>query len=353
MYSSGWFGSLTNLNNTTMYIYRADVSDTLRMIGTMIDPATTNIPVTTGWNWIGYIPNYSLPINDALGSIPAQVGDVIKSQLAFAQYLDPVSGWVGNLKYLSPPNGYQIKLSQPGTLTYPPAPNPFGETKVLARGESDPPLTTFWTINPAQYEFSSTLIGMLRVNGQNGTEADMELGAFVNGELRGAAPAIFIEPLNAYLFFLTTYANTSDELLHYQLYDASAETVSDLAETMFFSPNQHQGSIDTPVPFELLTTGTEAESVPGLAFEVQPNPFSSETRMRFAVPAAQTVALTITDPQGREVLRRQIQARTGLNSVTWDGRSETGAWLNSGVYVVRLQTEAGSISKKVVLQRLP
>jgi hypothetical protein len=49
-----------------MYIYRADQSDTLRMLGTPLDPALTPIPLVSGWNWIGYVPNYSLPIDDAL-----------------------------------------------------------------------------------------------------------------------------------------------------------------------------------------------------------------------------------------------------------------------------------------------
>ena len=79
-----------------------------------------NIFSAAGWNWIGYIPNYSLPINDALSSVPAQTGDLIKSQVAFAQYINPQFGWIGNLKYMQPPNGYQLKISTPGTLIYPP-----------------------------------------------------------------------------------------------------------------------------------------------------------------------------------------------------------------------------------------
>jgi hypothetical protein len=66
MNSAGWLGSLQNLGNTSMYIYRADMPDTLKMLGFVIPPATTPIQVVSGWNWIGYIPNYSLPVNSAL-----------------------------------------------------------------------------------------------------------------------------------------------------------------------------------------------------------------------------------------------------------------------------------------------
>lgn len=49
---SSWVGnSLTNLNNTGMYIYRADQPDTLRMLGTPLDPALTPVPLVAGWKW--------------------------------------------------------------------------------------------------------------------------------------------------------------------------------------------------------------------------------------------------------------------------------------------------------------
>ncbi|MCC6463334.1 MAG: T9SS type A sorting domain-containing protein [Saprospiraceae bacterium] len=347
-YSGGWFGALNNLNNTTMYIYRADLPDTLRMLGNLIDPAT-GIPLVSGWNWIGYLPNYSLPINEALSSLPSQKGDLIKSQLAFAQYLDANFGWVGNLKFMQPPNGYQIKVANPGMLVYPPPSQQAKSQPVAARGGAP---DAFWSVNPAQYEYSMTLIGMLAANGANATGSTMELGAFAGNELRGAAQAVYIEPLNAYQFFLTTYANASGEQLHFKLFDGSNGSVQALSETMYFSPELHQGSIENPLPFTLLSTGT-AELSKAQSFEVQPNPFSNQTAFRFALPQAETVVLSITDAQGREVSLRRVDARAGLNVIDWDGRSDAGHWLGSGVYLVRLQTELGSVSRKVVLQRLP
>ncbi len=86
---------------------------------------------------------------------------------------------------------------------------------------------------------------------------------------------------------------------------------------------------------------------------MQPNPFYAETSFRFVLPRAETVALSITDAAGREVSFLRVDARAGLNTVSWNGRSDTGKWLGSGVYFVRLQTEAGSVSRKVVLQRMP
>jgi hypothetical protein len=112
---------------------------------------------------------------------------------------------------------------------------------------------THWTVNPT-VRAQQHAHRHARSNGANATTSDMELGAFVGGEVRGTAQAIYIEPLDAHLFFLTTYANTAGELLRFKLYDDATGTVRDLSETMYFAPNQHQGSIENPVPFELQTT---------------------------------------------------------------------------------------------------
>ncbi len=345
-----WLGSLTNLTHTTMYVYRADVNDTLRMKGYLVDPATTPIPLVTGWNWIGYLPNYALPINEALASLPSQKGDLIKGQLAFAQYIDTAYGWVGNLKYLSAPNGYQIKVAVPGSLVYPPPAAPLLETPVAARGGNP---AAYWTVQASAFEHSMTFIGMLSANGQNGTGPTMELGAFAGDALRGGAQAIYIQPLDAYLFFMTCYANTSGEQLRFRLYDGNTGAVHDLNETMFFLPDRHQGAIDAPLPFTLQTSGMQQAAESGATFEVQPNPFHSETTFRLALPKAETVVLTITDASGREIARRQIDAQAGLNTFRWDGRTDSGQWLNSGVFVAQLQLEKGRLSRKLVLQRLP
>ncbi len=353
----GWLGTLETLDNKTMYIYRADQPDTLQMLGNVLNPASTPIPLVAGWNWIGYIPNYALPINQALSSVVAQTGDLIKSQVAFAQYINPAFGWIGNLQYMQPPNGYQIKLSVPGTLTYPPPStnrsiNP-GQTlqtapiKTLDRGA---PTSSFWTVDPTKFEKSMTLIGMLRVNGSNATSSTMELGVFAGTEIRGTATAIYIAPLQSYLFFLTTYSNTGGEQLRFKLFDSSTGTVQVLNEVMYFSPDLHQGSIEAPVPFTMGITGTD-EIQSEQAFEVQPNPFSTETLLRFVLPKAQEVRISVLNINGALVSFVQANASEGLNTLRWKAQSETGTPLSSGVYFIRLETAAGSVIRKVILQK--
>ncbi|MEI6412483.1 MAG: T9SS type A sorting domain-containing protein, partial [Bacteroidota bacterium] len=330
----GWLGTLNTLGNQSMYIYRADQADTLQVLGNVLNPATTPIPVSSGWNWIGYIPNYSLPVNAALATLPAQPGDLIKSQVSFAQYINPQFGWIGNLQYMQPPNGYQIKLGAPGTLVYPPAPSNV-TNNVQARGPGNAAPANFWSVNPTQFENNMTLIGMLKVNEQNATTATMELGAFFNGQCRGTTQAIYIEPLQSYLFFLTVYANSNGEQISFKLFDSSTGAIQNLSEQMYFSPDLHQGSIVAPVPFTLPVSATN-EATYVQSFEVQPNPFQTETMFRFALTQAQEVRITVTDMSGKPVANLRTQAREGLNTLVWRGQSDAGTLLSRGVYFVRL-----------------
>ncbi|MBK8557234.1 MAG: T9SS type A sorting domain-containing protein [Lewinellaceae bacterium] len=118
---------------------------------------------------------------------------------------------------------------------------------------------------------------------------------------------------------------------------------------MYFSPDLHQGSIESPVPFTLPSSGSnEATSVQ--SFDVQPNPFHTETMLRFALREAQEVSLTMTNLSGQTVSSMHYMAQSGLNTLTWKGQSSKGMDLSPGVYFIRLQTESGSVVQKVVLQ---
>jgi len=340
-YLGGWFGALSAVNNRNMFQYRADKPDTIQMRGALIDPASLSIPITAGWNWIGYVPNYALPVSTALAGLTALNGDLVKGQTAFAQYIAGF-GWLGSLQFMEPPKGYQLKISYPGALIYPPKPTNKPGAGTSPDEQSKDATPTFWSVDATQYEHSMTLIGMFSAGGLNATLSAHELGAFVGGQLRGSAQAIYIEPLNAYLFFLTTFANTQGEQLQFKLYNSETGTVQDLAEKMYFVSDLHQGSVQSPVPFTLKTSGL-AEVGTEQYLEVQPNPFEDATTILFVADHAQEVRLLISDATGRTVLSQEIAAAEGLNQFRWEAVSAS-----AGVYFVRLETSEGTAVRKVV-----
>jgi hypothetical protein len=345
-----WVGSLTTVNYKPMYQYRADVKDTILMIGNPLDPSTVNIPVTAGWNWIGYIPQTPLTINEALSSLTPTQGDVIKGQFAFAQYVAGF-GWIGNLQYLQAPEGYLLKLAAAGTLTYP---NNFTGNAVEERGEPMVlPRSLPWQIEPSQYEHTMTMIGMIADSSlANITQPGVVLGAFVGDEVRGIAPAMYIDGLNKNMFFMTMYANTSGELLHFQLYDTLTQVAQPLSETFYFAPDASMGMVETPQPLTLpqVVSGVNTTNfVRG--FEVYPNPFKDQTTVRFSMENAENVALTMTDALGRLVNRVELNTVSGWNTYHWNANSTSNDALNTGVYFIRLETQTGILIKKVVIEK--
>jgi C1A family cysteine protease len=82
------------------------------------------------------------------------------------------------------------------------------------------------------------------------------------------------------------------------------------------------------------------------------NPFSGSTHIFFALPRRMAVTIRIYDACGR--LTRDLvdmTAAAGYHSASWDGRSDSGILAAPGVYFVRLETESGAITSKVILAR--
>ncbi len=354
-YSGAWFGSLSNLDEKKMYLYRADQKDTLQMYGLLI-PGSTPVPVGTGWSWIGYIPNYSLEVNNALKSLKesgmVQNGDLIKSQTSFAQYIGgSLNKWIGNLEYMTPPNGYQLNLKKQGVagnLIYPPP--SFTDNPAASRNGDETPLN-HWEVNPSLFESSATLIGMIAADGHNITRSGMELGAFAGNEVRGSAKAVYVEPIEAYIFFLTCYANYSGELFRFRLYNSDSGLEIPLNETTYFVADNHQGTIDVPLPFTLASSVSTEELADQSGFDIQPNPFSKEAIIVFSVDKPEEVRFTVSDVNGRDISQWSVHATAGKNTLVWYGINEEGATLQSGVYFVKLRTENGITTRKIMLQR--
>ena len=82
-----------------------------------------------------------------------------------------------------------------------------------------------------------------------------------------------------------------------------------------------------------------------------PNPFAGFTTVSFATAAAGPVTLRVFDVRGREV--RTLFDRdvpVGSYAATWDGRDAAGRRRSPGVYLMRLETLGGSLTRKLLLR---
>lgn len=83
-----------------------------------------------------------------------------------------------------------------------------------------------------------------------------------------------------------------------------------------------------------------------------PNPFNPVTLIPFDLAAGGSVALDVYDVSGRKV-RSLVGADlpAGHHSATWDGRSDDGKALATGVYFVQLASQSGTQSRRLVLMK--
>lgn len=74
----------------------------------------------------------------------------------------------------------------------------------------------------------------------------------------------------------------------------------------------------------------------------EPNPFGSETSIRYTLPARGPVRLSVFDVRGREValLANDVES-AGDHLVRWDGRDQGGHPVAAAVYFYRLETAGG------------
>lgn len=109
----------------------------------------------------------------------------------------------------------------------------------------------------------------------------------------------------------------------------------------------------------------EANIVTGVAYEVgptlpteyalsqnYPNPFNPSTRIQFALPQSENVVLRIYDVLGREV-RTLVNERynAGAYTINWDGRSNLGTSVATGMYIYQLSAGSFSQTKKMMLMK--
>ncbi len=104
---------------------------------------------------------------------------------------------------------------------------------------------------------------------------------------------------------------------------------------------------------EIDTDVDEAPAPPEFGLKQNaPNPFNPTTTIRFSIPEAGNVRLTIHDMNGR-VVRSLVsgERNAGEFPVVWDGKDDSGRDVGSGLYFAHLRADDLTATQKMVLIR--
>jgi flagellar hook assembly protein FlgD len=91
-----------------------------------------------------------------------------------------------------------------------------------------------------------------------------------------------------------------------------------------------------------------------LELAISPNPFHNKTVIEFRVKSSELkdLQLQIYDLSGRVV--KTFNSINPINSIVWDGKSDDGTLLNSGIYFIKVVGQGFSLAnppRKVVFIR--
>lgn len=103
-----------------------------------------------------------------------------------------------------------------------------------------------WQVNASQYNYSMTVVGMIKNDGVPVSNANSQVAAFVNGQLRGVATPVFVPALNRSVYYLLVYSNDSGGDITFKYYDADRNTVINAPQTVPFAIDGLTGNPKNP-----------------------------------------------------------------------------------------------------------
>lgn len=338
-YDSSMLGSLTSFDVTEMFMLKMNAADeSIVYEGKAIDPTTAPITINEGWNWIGYLGQRLLNVNEALSSLNPSSGDVIKSKTGFSMYANESLGWLGTLGSLESGSGYMLKHTDADVLIYP-------ESSMLGGGSfrlnnNQLPVDK-WTVDASKYEFSMNIVA--HIDHSDYYDADIEnvLGAFVGTDCVGNITATPIADHKS-IYFITIYGNDED-IIEFDYYDVNKDKTYKAENVLAFEANNLVGSIDNPYSI-IIDVEEQDLDLDFFAMNVYPNPFDDRFELGFSLEMDADVQVKIVDMLGRivqEVSNSELEM--GTHRLSIDAKD-----LERGAYFVEIQIDGKSCRTMVV-----
>ncbi|MDX1429897.1 MAG: T9SS type A sorting domain-containing protein, partial [Rhodothermales bacterium] len=205
-------------------------------------------------------------------------------------------------------------------------------------GQSDSRIPQ-WHLDRDKYAHSMTVTATVQIDGAESSGRQLFVAAFIDGQVRGVARTRRVGDGERELAFLMVYSDKpKGGPVTFRIYDAGDERSFDANEDLTFTADAIHGS---PVAPQVLTVGavpsktTTTEELPTEFALMQnyPNPFNPVTTIRYELPKASNVKITLFDVLGREV-RRLLDAdrKAGRYDLVVDATT-----LASGMYVYRIE----------------
>lgn len=329
-----WYDNTNfEINNESCYLIKTATNDVVTMIGEYADPANHEINIQGyhdtnydyAWTWIGYPVNIEQEVHDALDdSFIPENSDMIKSQGGAITYYAASGVWWSSDEFrMTPGCGYKYQ-----SKSYDNKPLTFVKNGNSSSNAKNTP-NHYWKNNPYAYADNMVIFATAIVANEEQHDADLELGAFVDGVCRGRTHMKYFEPLNRYIALMTVSGEKGD-VVEFGLVNANRNLISlDCADYVTFESDAIIGSLDEP--FEVHFSAMQEFSRSQL--EMFPNPVSRNETVSFNLPDDEMVKeVVVTNAVGAVV-------KHNASSLTMIGEGMP----MSGVYMVKVICNSGNV----------
>ncbi len=337
-----WGGDLPNLTvGDGFKVKMHNAYDNFIFSGTKLNPIMTPISLTIDYNWIAYIPQNSLTLEEALVSINVVDSTCIKTQTQSAVYN---GGWVGDLQILEPGKSYLLFWPEEITdllyLTYP------ANTDAVRSSSPVPEPSS----NYANWELlsgaSHNMIVMAKLLNNDKcvlSPEEYSIGIFDNDNA--------CHSIGKYIdgfWYFTVVGNNETTKLHFRTYHNLSGITTNSDETITYERNLIIG--DREEPIEIVLKSIEHSDAKVILDINHPNPFYLSTSIRYYIPESSHVELTIYNILGQKVKTLiSTHQDVGEYTLTWNGLDENNNRLSSGIYFYKLTAGASSTVKKMLM----
>lgn len=325
-YDNAWYGTLTMLHNSEMYMIDMDSDQDITIEGHMADVAQNPVTLNPGWNWIGYPSNKVQSVGFALENLAAAENDVLKTRTQTATYSTSL-GWTGSLATMTPGGGYMYYYGGTSTISF--VYKMPGKDEIPDKAE----MSNHWEMPVGEYEMNATVIGVIEVDGEEQRDETMVVGAFIGDHCVGQANALYIEGLDRYMVFLNYFGTVNDEVT-FRLYDETAGVEYGTSENMvLFEANALVGTLEQPMAIRFATTSViESYAKDVVLF---PNPVKSNEKVRMTLEGglADGMEMELLSPLGVQLYKTEVRGDV----------LEMTAPVTSGVYIVKITHENGAV----------
>lgn len=349
LYQGSWYGDLTHIDIGDGYLISMHQAVNDFIVEGLAIPTNTPIPLSSGWNWIAYLPQENRTLADALSSVAGNAQQ-IKTQQQTALYYDPPGMWIGDLEYMQASVGYKIHTAADDILYYDQPDRPLVSSTDEQR--DNPP---GWTpISGTQYN----MVLMAAVYDENNelfdNTGDNTLAVFGPGgddDCRGIA--VWQESFGGF-WYVTIVGNENGEELSFKVYEDSSGQIFDCNETMIFQDNSVIGDPENTFTITYHDTSSEDCSLTtnAVLYPNYPNPFNPQTTIKFSLAQASYIKIDIFNIHGQKIKTIvDSEFGAGLHSVIWDGKNSKDSEVASGNYFIKMQhNDEVTVSKMLLLK---